>query len=236
MSEFIAACPKCNHQILCDTDYVGKRVACPVCFQEIIMPAFLQPSARHAPPQNHTAPPSPKAAVQGKPNSLILGVIIGATVLVLAVMGAIFAFHKSPQTAAAAPATTPSPAIAPPQPTANLQLADSSNCLTNHYTLETPTFIIKITEVREKNALNCLDATYEGVSKTRGRRIVVKGADTFSSSADGSPSRFLGWTFANASTIYFVSMAGDLKVTQGASVLVSEKGEWKEKPKGPQVD
>jgi hypothetical protein len=153
---------------------------------------------------------------------LMLAVIIGPTILVLAVMGAIFAFHKDPRTAA--PLRSP---------VAAARQADLPKENPNSYILETPTFIIKISEVRQKNDPNSRDAIYDGVSKNLGRRIVINGSDTYSTSADGTSSHFLGWTFVNSSTIYFVSAAGDLKVTQGASVLVSERGKWKQKPKTP---
>jgi len=39
MSEFLSICPKCRQRIICDTTYVGMRVACPQCLQEITMPA-----------------------------------------------------------------------------------------------------------------------------------------------------------------------------------------------------
>jgi hypothetical protein len=203
-----------------DTAYVGMRVACPVCLQEITMPAPSQHPAQ-SPPQTYSEPPpSPDAALQ-KRNTLMLAIIIGPTILVLAMMGAIFIFHKNPRTTP----PTHSPA-AVSQPVVHAQPTDA-----NSFILETPTFIIKITESRTKNALNSPGAIYDGVSKNLGRRIVINGSETYSTSSDGTPSHFLGWTFINSSTIYFVSAAGELKVTQGASVLVSERGQWKQKPK-----
>jgi hypothetical protein len=226
MSEFISTCPKCNHQIMGDTAYVGMRVACPVCLQEITMPAPSQLPAQSPQPQTHAGtPPSPDAALQ-KRNTLMLAIIIGPTILVLAMMGAIFIFHKNPQ---AAPPTHSLAAVS--QPIVHAQSADSPNHDPNSFILETPTYIIKITGSRTKNALNSPGAIYDGVSKNLGRRIVINGSETYSTSSDGSPSHFLGWTFINSSTIYFVSAAGELKVTQGASVLVSERGQWKQKPK-----
>jgi len=38
MSEFLSNCPKCQQRILCDTAFIGMRVACPLCLQEITMP------------------------------------------------------------------------------------------------------------------------------------------------------------------------------------------------------
>lgn len=197
------------------------------------MPAFHQPPAQTAQPQANAGPASSPGAVPEKRNSLTLAVVIGASVLALAALGAIFAFHKGAQNASSAPSpvvSAPRPVAAPP-PAAEVQQADSSGLYTNHYTLETPTFIIKISEARQQNVKNSLEATYEGMSKGQGRRIVISGSDTYSTDSNGNPGHFLGWTFVNATTIYFVSLAGDLKVTQGTDVLVSEKGKWKQKPK-----
>lgn len=59
MSEFLATCPKCRQRILGDTAYVGKRVACPLCLQEITMPD------PNAPAESSLAPSQPAGASLG---------------------------------------------------------------------------------------------------------------------------------------------------------------------------
>ena len=44
MSEFLSACPQCRQKIVCDTQYVGMRVVCPLCKQEIVVPSPPEPS------------------------------------------------------------------------------------------------------------------------------------------------------------------------------------------------
>jgi hypothetical protein len=246
MSEFIAVCPKCRQQILCDTSYVGLRIACPICLQEITMPAASQQSA--SPPHSQQtggpgSPPPPSAVVGRKSNSMILVAAIGAVILVLAAGAVILAFHKNSSTAtlatppatamagtpASAPAPAPAPTTPPPVPT-EVPAAAVSDLYTNHLTLDTPSFTVKITETRRRNVLNSLNTTYDCVSKNFNRRIVLKGEDSYDTGSDGTTSRFTGWTFMNASTKYFVSGEGELKVTQGTNVLVLEKGKWKKKP------
>ena len=106
MSEFISNCPKCRQQILCDTAYVGKRVACPVCLQEIIMPA---------PPQQQSASTAsqqgaPGGAAQKKSPMMLIG-IIGGAVVVLGGVGAFFAFHKGSGNGSPSPAPVSRPPV-----------------------------------------------------------------------------------------------------------------------------
>ena len=107
MSEFIAVCPKCRQQILCDTAYVGKRIACPVCLQEISMPEPPQRTAETAP-----KPPGPVPGAQGIQKSPVPIVVICAAVVILVVVAATFiVFQKKPAVAAPTPApvTAPNP-------------------------------------------------------------------------------------------------------------------------------
>jgi hypothetical protein len=59
MSEFLSSCPKCRQRILCDTVYIGRRVACPLCMQEIEMPA--------TPCENQSATSAPNPGASGSP-------------------------------------------------------------------------------------------------------------------------------------------------------------------------
>jgi hypothetical protein len=237
MSEFTSICPKCRQQILCDTAYAGLRVACPICLQEITMPTpQQQPQSPAGTPLSHNVP-------EGKQSPVMLIAAIGGVVLVLvlAVGAIIITYNRAaqipPATASPTPVATAAPApsltlvpIAAPAP-APAVLKDA---YTNHMTLDTKSFTVKITEVRQTNVMNCLWATYDGFDKAYHRGIVIKGQDTYAAGADGAPNRFLGWTFINPPITYFVSEQGHLKVTEGTNVLVSEQGKWKEKPKRQQ--
>jgi len=145
MSEFIAVCPKCRQQILCDTAYIGKRIACPVCLQEISMPA---PSQQETQAAAQSASPSPRPsaepaqpAAKGKPMTLVA--VVGGVAVVLAVVAVVLLFHKgspSPQPSASgsAPATaapavaagsqSPATATPSPQPAAPTLQAPASQC------------------------------------------------------------------------------------------------------------
>jgi hypothetical protein len=127
MSEFISNCPKCRQQILCDTVYVGQRVACPVCLQEIIMPAPQQTAPGLNVPAGAQSPsgfsPAPGKAGR-KRDPLMLVMIIGAAVLTLGVGGAFLYIRNGSQTvppaSAPAPVATtpvaPAPRMAPSEP------------------------------------------------------------------------------------------------------------------------
>ena len=108
MSEFIATCPKCNKTILCDTQYVGSRIACPICLQEIAMPK--PPTPGHAAPaaQPQPQPQSASATTSGKPAAGGRGILIGAiaAVVIVAIGAVIFLKAGGHQTALAS--TSPS--------------------------------------------------------------------------------------------------------------------------------
>jgi hypothetical protein len=140
MSEFISICPKCRQRILCDTAYVGNRVACPVCLQEITMPeppaanensppnAGTTSPARNQPPTPtpghaapaYTPPPTAAAAKTGKKFPM-LAVVVSAVVLILAVAAGIMVLQgrgktdaqaqAEPQPQAATSKTSPSDSI-----------------------------------------------------------------------------------------------------------------------------
>jgi hypothetical protein len=93
MSEFISACPKCRQRILCDTAYVGQRVACPVCLQEIIMPEAPLENRTAPPPQAQSLPPTSPAASSSSPagrkQKFPMLAIAGAAVVLVLVAGAV---------------------------------------------------------------------------------------------------------------------------------------------------
>jgi alpha-N-arabinofuranosidase len=123
MSEFIGACPKCQQQILCDTAYVGKRVACPVCLQEITMPAPLSRGAAAGPAE--LAPGVSRPETAGRQNLMIVAIAVGVGLLALAVGAiAIFALRKPSQPTAPAPgavASAPVPKSVPAPVAATVQ-------------------------------------------------------------------------------------------------------------------
>jgi len=115
-------------------------------------------------------------------------------------------------------------------PPAISQPAEKPLLTTNRMVLETPSYLITISEVLEEGGPSCFGPSYLGVSKKTGRRIALNGDDAHSVGAEGAPGHFLGWSFRNGKTIYFVSEDGELEVTRGKKVLVQEKGVWKQKP------
>jgi len=90
MSEYLSICPQCHQRILCDTAYVGMRVACPVCLQEITLPAPPGATQARGPAPapgpaftpGDSAPPVPSAP--GKQTRSFSVLLVGAMVLVLA--------------------------------------------------------------------------------------------------------------------------------------------------------
>ena len=95
MSEYLSVCPQCRKQILCDTAYLGRLVACPLCLRAIQMP-------------NPPAPAGAAATAGARvrwPLSVVLG---GAIFLVLSARAAIFLMQRT----GATPATPPVSALA----------------------------------------------------------------------------------------------------------------------------
>jgi hypothetical protein len=93
MSEFVSACPKCRQRILCDTAFVGQRVACPVCLQEIIMPEAPQGNRTILPPQAQSLPPTSTSPVAsssspaGQKQKFPMLAIAGAVVVLVLMLG-----------------------------------------------------------------------------------------------------------------------------------------------------
>jgi hypothetical protein len=215
MSEFISTCPKCRQQILCETAYIGHRVACPVCMQEIIMPTpSQQPTgASQTPP-----PDQPQSSASGaKSSSSKMVIIVGAVavVLVLVVGGVLLASAKGKQTAAG-PSSPAAPTLG------------SSAFFTNRLVLDTASSIVEIIEVRQKDAKRCVDAFYHCTQKRTQLELSITGTDTYGTGVNGELGDFRGWTFKNADYVYFVSVDGHLQVTQGKKTLLNEIGTWTE--------
>lgn len=114
MSEFISICPKCRQQILCDTAYIGKRIACPVCMQEITMPEPPQQTPQGDSKIPTPEPAKPSGVAQVFRNPLVLAGVIGAVVVIVGTGAVIFADNKNSKTInPAAAATSPAQAAAP---------------------------------------------------------------------------------------------------------------------------
>lgn len=120
MSEFISTCPKCRQKILCDTQYVGQRVACPLCMQEIVMPSPSNVSSAPSAPAQ-----SQPAAQGGKSGVPMIAVVVG-TVAIVAAAGAVVWVAANKHSTASTPAptptqavsSTPAPVVATPSPIA----------------------------------------------------------------------------------------------------------------------
>jgi hypothetical protein len=108
MSEFVSSCPKCRQKILCDTQYVGQRVACPLCLQEIMMPS--PPPPTNAPAASQPPPPPPPAK-RGVPVSVVVGILV---LLVVVVAAGAWLLHSRSATPAGNPASTTTPGTVAP--------------------------------------------------------------------------------------------------------------------------
>jgi len=94
--------------------------------------------------------------------------------------------------------------------------------------LSTPSYTITI-EGCEEYVTSCDDVKYVGISKKTGKSIALTGKTVHTMGPDGvTPAYFLGYTFRNGSTVYFVGDDGELRVTRGSKVLVEETGVWKQ--------
>ncbi|MFC3674614.1 hypothetical protein [Ferrovibrio xuzhouensis] len=93
-------------------------------------------------------------------------------------------------------------------------------------TLETPSFTVTIKNNCEEGVVSCDDVTYTGVSKKNGSRITLKGETLHTYSADGTPSRFLGYEFRSGDYVYQALEDGTLWVTKGGKDVLVEHGKW----------
>ncbi|WP_434999169.1 hypothetical protein ACRZ5S_14900 [Vibrio scophthalmi] len=96
--------------------------------------------------------------------------------------------------------------------------------------LETQNYTISIEINCEQGEMLCKDVSYLGVSKKSQNQIQLKGETVHTICADGvTPCTFLGYRFQNGTVDYFVSVHGDLRVTNtSGDTLLHESGEWRD--------
>lgn len=95
-------------------------------------------------------------------------------------------------------------------------------------TLSTPLYTVIVEPRCTEGHVTCDDVKCVGVSNKSGKSITLTGKTVHTTGADGvTPSRFMGYTFRNGDTTYFVSEGGELRVTRGSKVLVQERGIWR---------
>jgi len=82
MSEFLSNCPKCHQRILCDTAFIGMRVACPLCLQEITMPEAPVKGQSSTPMTGSGDSVSPEPSASAGKRTIPLSIVI-AGILVL---------------------------------------------------------------------------------------------------------------------------------------------------------
>jgi len=94
--------------------------------------------------------------------------------------------------------------------------------------LSTPRYRISITNNCSEGVVVCDNVTYLGVNKNNGNSIELKGTTRHAPCGDGvTPCRFLGYSFNNDGTTYFVSADGNLVVTDSQGyILLQEQGSW----------
>ena len=95
--------------------------------------------------------------------------------------------------------------------------------------LETPGYIITITNACEEGVVTCNKVFYHGISKKTGKFITLRGSTMHTTCADGeTPCRFLGWRFVSPQgVIYEVFQDGTLLVRRGNRVLIRQQGRWR---------
>ena len=110
-----------------------------------------------------------------------------------------------------------------------LSAAHAAPPQTETKTLETPRYVVTITQRCEEYVVGCDHVTYHGVSRKSGSAIDLKGEQVWHKCADGvTPCHLIGWRFRRGATQYFVSDEGSLEVTQAGKSLLRETGTWKE--------
>ena len=100
--------------------------------------------------------------------------------------------------------------------------------LVHHTWAATPRYHVSITHNCAEGVVVCDDVTYLGSNKKTGASIELRGSTKHAPCNDGvTPCRFLGYSFDNDGTTYFVSEEGNLVVTdpQGR-ILLQEQGSW----------
>lgn len=98
--------------------------------------------------------------------------------------------------------------------------------IANASIFETPSFIVKIEVHCPEGNVTCEDVSYTGTSKKSGKSIFLKGRTMHTRCVDGTPCRFLGYTFSSGKVTYQIR-DDVLIVMNGDETLVSESGHWK---------
>ncbi|MBO2594883.1 hypothetical protein I6M54_08510 [Shewanella algae] len=95
------------------------------------------------------------------------------------------------------------------------------------YTLETDGYKIEI-EINCESEMLCDDVSYIGQSKKSGNKIRLTGRTVHTVCNDGvTPCTFQGYEFQNGSINYFVSVFGELSVTnQHGELILEQSGQW----------
>ena len=98
-------------------------------------------------------------------------------------------------------------------------------------TLTTPNYLITLTINCEEGVVGCDDVTYVGVNRKNKNSIHLKGRELMrycpDDQGDGpgkTPCHHEGYEFHNGKTKYFIGDDGSLEVSQGAKILLQEKG------------
>jgi hypothetical protein len=95
-------------------------------------------------------------------------------------------------------------------------------------TLITPSFKISIESLCPEGETACENVEYVGVDRRTGKSIALLGREVHAMGQDGvTPGQFWGYLFKNGKTTYFVGEDGELRVIQGAKLLMHEMGTWK---------
>lgn len=93
--------------------------------------------------------------------------------------------------------------------------------------LITPNFRIEIERLCPEGVVVCDHIRYIGTDRQTGSSLELMGRTYHTQGADGvTPSRFLGYIFENGEYKYILSPEGHLRILQGETVLLEEKGEW----------
>jgi hypothetical protein len=93
--------------------------------------------------------------------------------------------------------------------------------------LITPNFRIEIERLCPEGYVVCNNIRYISTDRKTGSSINLMGRSHHTIGADGvTPSRFLGYIFENGEYKYIISTEGHLRILQGETVILEEKGEW----------
>ncbi|GEK16227.1 hypothetical protein [Aliivibrio fischeri] len=95
-------------------------------------------------------------------------------------------------------------------------------------TLETENYRVTVDINCVEGEMLCKNVTYIGESKKSGNKLKLIGETVHTMCADGvTPCSFSGYRFINKDVEYFVTVFGDLIVSQtNGEILLKEFGEW----------